>query len=146
MRGLPYLERRVNSLAVGWFIYAGLIALFGVMGMFFAQAALSGHLGPWMTGPWAHGHSRWHEFGPFQGPALPLFFMKLGWLFLGLRVGLAAAAGYGLMHKTTWGRWVAIVAGILAILHVPLGTAIGIWTLLVLANARNALGYDAMAR
>jgi hypothetical protein len=38
------------------------------------------------------------------------------------------------------------VAGCLAILHPLLGTALGVWTLVVLLNAPNAAGYEAMAR
>lgn len=143
---LAHVERQVNHLAVAWFVYAGLMAVFGVFGLAFAQAALSGHMGPWMNGPWANGHTHWHGFGTFSAPWLPLFFVKLGWVWLGLRVGLAALAGYGLSHKTSWGRWVAIVAGILALFHIPWGTAVGIWTLVVLARAPNAAAYEAMVR
>jgi hypothetical protein len=146
---LSYLERRVNSLAVAWYVYAGIVAVTGVFGLAFAQSILSGHMGPWMNGQ--NGHSHWHGFGgpfsgPFSGNWLPLFFVKLGWVWLALRAGLAFAAGYGLMHKTSWGRWVAIVAGVLALLHFPFGTAMGIWTLMVLANASNAAGYEVLVR
>jgi hypothetical protein len=41
---------------------------------------------------------------------------------------------------------VAIVAGILALIHLPFGTVLGIWPLVVLLNAPNAAGYEAMVR
>jgi hypothetical protein len=144
---LSYLERRVNSLAVAWYVYAGIVAVFGIFALSFAQSMLNGHMGQWMNEPWANGHSHWHGLGGlFSGPALPLFFVKAGWVFLALRAGLAFAAGYGLMHKTSWGRWVAIVAGVLALFHFPFGTGLGVWTLMVLASASNAAGYEAMVR
>jgi hypothetical protein len=45
----------------------------------------------------------------------------------------AILAGYGLLSRQTWGRTVAIVLGVLALLKIPFGTALGIYTLWVLA-------------
>jgi hypothetical protein len=77
---------------------------------------------------------------------MPFFFLRFARLVLFAKVTLALAAGAGLMQKASWGRWVAIIAGCLAILHPILGTALGIWTLAVLLNAPNAAGYEVMAR
>jgi hypothetical protein len=143
---LAMIERRIDTLAMAWMIYAAVTAFFGIVGLLFAQAALHGMIGPWSN--WPHGHS--HLFGwgvnGWDGPALPLFFMKLGWIFLTIRVGLAAIAGYGLRQKAPWARGFAIVVGILSLIHPPFGTGLGIWTLIVLMNAPNAAGYEAMAR
>lgn len=132
---LAQIERRVNALAVGWFVYSGVAAFFGLIGLAFVHGAVGRHFG---------------GFGPFSGrlghPMLGLFWTKFAWMALALRVGLGVAAAIGLMQKTTWGRVVAIVAAFLAILHFPFGTAIGIWTLAVLLKAPNAAGYAAMAR
>jgi len=124
---LAQVERRVNALAVGWFVYAGLSAIGGLLALAFAHAWMSGHGGPW------NGHGFGHNF--LYGPAMPFF-----------RVALALAAGVGLMQKASWGRWVAIVAAVIVLLHPILGTALGIWTLVVLLSAPNAAGYQAMAR
>jgi hypothetical protein len=136
---LARIERQLNALAVGWFIYAALAGVSMLIGLTFAHAFMSGHMG--VFGPWS---GRGHRF--FNGPMMPLFLMRFAWVTLSLRVGLALLAGFGLMQKTYWGRWVAIVAGILAILHFPFGTAMGIWTLVVLLKAPNAAGYEALAR
>jgi uncharacterized membrane protein (DUF2068 family) len=77
---------------------------------------------------------------------MPFFFMKFARVALFIRVALALAAGVGLMQKASWGRWVAIVAAVIVLLHPILGTALGIWTLVVLLSAPNAAGYQAMAR
>ncbi len=134
---LAQIEQRVNSLAVGWFVYAALVGITGVIGLAFAHAFLSGHeFGPWYS----------HSHRLFDGPMMPLFLLKFARIALCIRLGLALAAGYGLYNKTTWGRTVAIIAGCLAILHPFLGTALGIWTLVVLLKAPNAAGYEALAR
>lgn len=44
------------------------------------------------------------------------------------------AAGYGLLKRRPWARGLAIVVGILNLFNVPIGTIIGIYTLLVLTQ------------
>jgi hypothetical protein len=133
---LANVERKVNALAVAWLVYAGLSAILGFIGLAIAHAWL-GHMGE-------SGHSFGHGFG--GGWFMPLLITRFARLALAIRVGLALMAGIGLMQKASWGRWVAIVAAILALIHFPFGTAIGIWSLVVLLNAPNAAGYEAMAR
>lgn len=128
---LAVVERRIDAVGVAWLVYAGLILLTGMIGMTIARHALEGHEG------WGPHH--WH------GPFFPLFFLKLGWFAILGRTALAAAAGWGLLQKQSWARYVAILAAILSLIHLPLGTAIGIWTLVVLLNGQNAAGYQAMA-
>jgi hypothetical protein len=142
---MAQVERRVNALAIAWMVYAGLVAMTGLIGLAFAHAWMSGHMGGFGpgSGNW-EGHRFGHNF--LYGPGMPLFFLKFARLILLVRVGLALAAGIGLMQKATWGRGVAIVAGCLALFHPLLGTAVGIWTLVVLLNAPNAAGYEVMAR
>ena len=67
MFSLAVVERRVNALAVGWMVYAGLMALTGLMGLAFAHAWANGHFGiePW--GGHGFGHRYWD--GPEIGRA-----------------------------------------------------------------------------
>jgi hypothetical protein len=87
-----------------------------------------------MQGPWAN------------GPMPPMGFMPailhFAWVFLVLRAALALAAGWGLMERAPWGRIVAIVAAFLSLLRFPFGTALGIWTLVVLLGYRNSTLYE----
>jgi hypothetical protein len=46
------------------------------------------------------------------------------------------------MEHTKWGRLVAIVAAILSLLKFPFGTAMGVWTLVMLLGYRNSSLYD----
>jgi len=132
---LAQVERRVNALGVAWLVYSGLGVFFGLIGMAFVSASIGRHWG-----------GSWQFSGRFPHPATGLLWVRFAWMALALRVGLGLAAGIGLLQKTPWGRWVAIVAGCLTLLHFPFGTAMGIWTLAVLLRAPNAAGYEAMAR
>jgi ABC-type glycerol-3-phosphate transport system permease component len=68
--------------------------------------------------------------------------LRFAWMAVVVRVGLAAVAGWGLYERAQWGRIVAIVAAILSLLRFPLGTALGIWTLVVLLGYRNSTLYE----
>jgi hypothetical protein len=58
---------------------------------------------------------------------------------------LALVSGYSLLTRRPWGRVLAIIAAILALIKFPLGTALGIYTLWVLAPGASGLEYDAIA-
>ena len=130
---------KVKILSIFWFIYAGLSLVLGIVGLAFASAFFSGQFGPWMHGPWMHGP--WMN-GPvppnFFGPAL----IHFAWAILVVRTGLALVAAWGLMEHAQWGRILAIVVAILSILKFPFGTAMAIWTLVVLLGYRNARLYE----
>jgi len=72
---------------------------------------------------------------PFLGPG---FFSRM---MYGTAVLVAAKAiacliaGYGLLEREPWARTVALVVGVISLLNVPLGTALGIYTLWVLLPA-----------
>jgi hypothetical protein len=128
---------KVRTLSVFWFVYAGLSLLLGFAGLAFMHAFLSG--APWMHGPWTNEPWSHGPFPPnFLGPAL----IHLAWAFLVVRALLAAVAGWGLMEHTQWGKIVAIVAAVLSLLKFPFGTALGIWTLVVLLGYRNSTLYE----
>lgn len=120
---------KVRALAVFWFVYAGVSLVVGWAGLAFAQAFFGGAFGPWFHAPMPHG---------LFGPA----FMHLVWVMLLLRAALAIAAGWGLWERTTWGRVVAIIAAVASILKFPFGTAMGIWTLVLLLGYRNTTLYE----
>jgi len=125
---------KIRLLGIFWFVYAGLSLLVGIAGLTFAKAFMSGGFGPWGHGEWMHGPMPPMWFGPA--------FIHLIWVMLVLRAGLAVAAGWGLMEHSQWGRLVAIVAAILCLIKFPFGTALGIWTLIMLLGYRNSTLYD----
>jgi hypothetical protein len=125
---------KVKALGIVWLVYAAFALLTGIARLAFANAFLSGRFGPWMNGPWAHGSIPPMWFGPAM--------LHFVWVILVVRAGLALVAGWGLLERTQWGRIVAIVAAFLSILKFPFGTALGIWTLVVLLGYRNSSLYD----
>ncbi|MGA7339499.1 MAG: zinc ribbon domain-containing protein [Terracidiphilus sp.] len=128
---------KVRTLSIFWFIYAALLLLVGIAGLAFAHAFLNG--APWMHGPWMNAPWMNGPFPPnFLGPAL----MHLIWAATLVRAAIAFAAGWGLMERTQWGRIVAIVAAILSLIKFPFGTALGIWTLVMLLGYRNSTLYE----
>jgi len=120
---------KVRLLSIFWFVYAALSFLLGIAGLTFAKAMFSGGMGPWMHGPLP---PMW------MGGA----FIHLIWMMLVVRAALAIAAGYGLMEHTQWGRLIAIVAAILCLIKFPFGTALGVWTLVVLLGYQNSSLYE----
>jgi hypothetical protein len=125
---------KVRALSIVWFIYAGLALATGIIGLAFANAFMGGRFGYWMHGPWPRG-----PMAPeFLGPA----FLRFAWVMVVLRAGLALVAGWGLMERSQWGRVIAIVAAFLSLLKFPFGTALGIWTLVVLLGYRNTTLYE----
>jgi hypothetical protein len=45
-------------------------------------------------------------------------------------------AGYGLLKRRPWARILAIVVGALHLYNLPIGTALGVYTFVVLADSR----------
>lgn len=121
---------RVKAIAICWFVYAGITLFLGTIGMAFANAFFTHRFGGWNGGPWDH--SEW------LFPAM----MHFAWMILVLRTGLAIAAGIGLLQRTEWGRILAIVSAFLGLIHFPFGTALGIWTLVVLLGYKNTRLYE----
>jgi hypothetical protein len=90
-----------------------------------------------MNGPWGHG-----PFPPFWfGPMI-----RFGWAFVIARSVLALMAGYGLKERAPWGRMLAIVAAFFNLLKFPFGTALGVWTLIMLMGYRNTTLYEQISQ
>jgi hypothetical protein len=53
-------------------------------------------------------------------------------LFFGVLALPGLLAGYGLLKRQRWGQILAIVVGFLGLINLPVGTALGIYTLFVL--------------
>ena len=130
---LDSYDRKVKALAIVWFVYAGLALLTGFAGIAFLKAFFFGGPGPWMH-PWFH--------GPMPPSWIFPAIVQFVWIMLVLRAGLAVAAGWGLLQRAQWGRIVAIIAAIFSILKFPFGTALAIWTLVVLLGYRNSTLYE----
>lgn len=125
---------RIKALSIVWFVWGGLSLVLGTIGLSFANAYLSGGFGPWGHGPWGQG--AWGP--PWFLPAI----LRFAWIYVVCRSLLSLAAGWGLLHREPWGRIVAIVAAFVNLVKIPIGTALGIWTLVTLMGYRNTTLYD----
>ena len=124
---------RLRALSIVWFVYSGLSLLLGIAGMTFLHAFLDHGFAPWMHGPM--------DNGPWSQPWFGSAILHFAWAAILIRSALAFVAGWGLMERTEWGRIVAVIAGILSLLKFPIGTALGIWTLVTLLGYRNTTLY-----
>ena len=76
---------------------------------------------------------------------LPGLVCAFGWLIVA-KAAVGFVAGWGLLKREEWGRVVSLVVGFLALLNVPIGTALGIYTLWVLLPSHSEQDYNALAR
>jgi hypothetical protein len=87
---------------------------------------------------------RFHTLWPFGNHFLGLIGLASGiWALSGL---LGLLAGWGLLDRQPWARTLAIVLGIIALIHIPFGTALGIYTLWVLLPNQSEAEYRRMVR
>jgi hypothetical protein len=69
----------------------------------------------------------------------------IGWLILA-KAAVGFFAGWGLLQHEEWARVFSLVVGFLALLNVPVGTALGIYTLWVLLPAQSEQEYKTLAK
>jgi hypothetical protein len=81
---------------------------------------------------------------PLRGFLMPLM-GALG-IFLGISSVIGILVGWGLIDRRPWARILAIVVGCLKLIDIPFGTALGIYTLWVLASQGAEEQYQRMAR
>ena len=135
---LPRVHRHLQPLGILWCVVGVYRVVTGLIGMIFFRAVTTHNFGndAWMFG------------GRFHG-ALPPMWMAGLWPLIAVATiftaALALVAGYGLLNRAPWGRTVAIIAAIFALIKFPIGTAVGIYTLWVLAPGASGLEYDAIA-
>jgi len=108
------LEGHLRTLGVLWMVIGGLFAIPAVGLMVFGGAA--------------HFALRGQE--PLVG-IFPLLIYVAGSSLVVLAAG-GVCVGLGLMQRRPWARAAAVILGVLALFHPPLGTALGVYTLWVL--------------
>ena len=136
MGALPYdrVRRHIQTLGTLWVIYAALRAMVGVFGVLFLHGILGSHF-----------HHNDFNFGwsPF-GRMWMDSFLPIAFFSVITGVFCTVLTGYALMTRQPWGRVLAIVFSIFALFHFPLGTALGIYTLWVLAPRLSGDEYAAL--
>jgi hypothetical protein len=128
-------------LGILWLVYAGLRALTGLLGMVFLHGIFGSHSNNgWAYGWGSFGHTAW---GPFSHVWMAFWPLAFSSILIG--AGIAVLVGCALLTRQSWARVLAIIFGIIALIHFPLGTALGIYTLWVLVPRASGEEYAALA-
>ncbi|TAN21517.1 MAG: hypothetical protein EPN33_12965 [Acidobacteria bacterium] len=127
------MTKHRNILGVLW-IVLGVIGLPG--GLVLIGFSSFNNTWDWgWGGPWSSGMP--HFLGPLMG--------GLGTALLIYSV-LTIIAGAGLLMAQSWARMLAIVLGIIRLINIPFGTALGIYTLWVLLPDESNIEYGQLVQ
>lgn len=134
---LPYdrVSRNIQGLGILWLVYAGLRIFSGLFGVLVLHGLFGHHFGN------SDFNLGWSPFGSMWLASL----WPMALFSLLTSVCCILLTGYALLTRQPWGRVFAIIFGILALIHLPLGTALGIYTLWVLAPTLSGDEYAALA-
>ncbi len=132
----PRVQRHVHTLGILWCVYGVYRATAGIFAMLF----LMGISTPGFLGGFGLRGSPFIPFAPVMGGLA-----AVAGVFILISSALAFTLGFSLLHRKPWGRTLGIVVAILALIKIPVGTALGIYTLWVLAPAASGAEYDAIA-
>jgi hypothetical protein len=113
------METHVKVLAILYLVFAGLSVLFG-LGILLLTGAVSGIVGTSGDAGFAI------PFIRLGGTAAAVF--CFAWAIPGFVVG------FGLLGRRPWARILGIVLSALSLMHVPFGTALGVYGLWILFN------------
>ena len=74
--------------------------------------------------------------------------LLMGWIgvFVGVTAVLTLAVGWGLYKRESWGRTLALVMAFINLLSVPFGTALGIYTLVVLLPSESEVEWRELSK
>lgn len=122
------VEQHIQLLGVLWLALSALNAIAGVV-LCLLGTTLFPHL---------------HEMG--APPEVPTSFLVSLFSAIGIMILVKAAlgfiAGWGLLRREPWARMLTVVLSFLALLNIPFGTALGIYSLWVLLSAQSEREYQ----
>ena len=124
--GQSRVEKHVRILAILWLVVS-VVRLVAAFGLWFGSGFAM-------------------HFIPF--PMRALFWPVAGVIGVFLFATSVAGflAGWGLLNYRSWARMLTLVLGVIALIHFPFGTALGIYTLWVLLPRESEQEYQRMAR
>lgn len=125
------------------------IRLLGILWMAYSAFSVIGGLAMIVVSNtvFAGGHFFQEQGGPpswVSGFMHPLL-MSLG-LFVLAKSGAGFVAGWGLMQKAPWARILSLILAFFALFNIPMGTALGIYTLWVFLPAESEKHYEEQVR
>ena len=124
------VQEHVRLVGILWMAYSALTVVAGVVLVIVARTIFGGHFNgpPPQVTAW---------LGPFLTFIAGIILIKGAAGFI---------AGWGLLQREPWARAVTLVIGFISLFNVPLGTALGIYTLWVLLPAQSDDEYQALAK
>jgi len=126
------VQQHIHMLSVLWIAY-GILALLGATAIFGIRHLFLDQFIHIQTGP------------IFVGPLVRGIMGTIGFVILCKGV-LGVTAGWSLLQRESWARAVAIVVSFLAILNIPFGTALGVYSLWVLLPEHSGRDYEELAQ
>lgn len=125
--------RHLQVLAVLW-VAASALNLVGAGALFLIGNTIFGRFGPAPPPGWTMPESFLHV----------LFSALAGLVLVKSLLGFAAA--WGLFQRESWARTLALVLGFVSLINIPLGTALGIYTIWVLMSPEAGEQYRRLSR
>jgi predicted nucleic acid-binding Zn ribbon protein len=126
------VQEHVRLVGILWMAYSALLVLSGIAVWVVAHTIFAGGF---------------RSGGP--SPEISIWLRPLLTVVSGLIMIKAAAgfiAGWGLLQRDSWARVITLVIAFISLFNVPLGTALGIYTLWVLLPTQSDDEYQALAR
>ncbi len=134
VRRMPRVAAHLQLLGILWILYGAMRLLAGMIGAIFVHGFFARHFRyEFGSGFTPFSHSWLHGF-------LPLVIVSTL-----LSFACTALTGYALLTRQPWGRILAIVFAVFALFNLPFGTALGVYTLWVLAPRESGLEYNGVA-
>ena len=125
------VTEHVKLVGILWMAYSALYALSGVL-ILLAARFVAVRIGEIPNGP-----------PPWVIELVRPIIGIVGWLAL-VKAAAGFIAGWGLLQHEEWARVFALVVGFLALLNLPVGTALGIYTLWVLLPSQSEEQYKVL--
>jgi len=132
------VRRHIHRLATLWLI-SGILRLTAIGGFFMFSRMFLPFMHGWM------GRLNGVPWGPWN----PEHFLSGSFVSIGILLAffgvLHFVLAWGLFERQPWARVLGLVLGVLALFRLPFGTALGIYTLWVLAPEHSAREYDQLS-
>jgi len=125
------VSRHIQILAVLWFA-ASVLNLIGAVALFFVANIIFGRV--------VRIEDTWPVHTFLQG-----LLSSIGVIVL-IKALAGFAAGWGLLQRESWARTLTLVLGFVSLINIPLGTALGIYTIWVLLSPGAEEEYRRLAR
>jgi hypothetical protein len=134
---VPRVQTHVKTLGILWCVYGAYRVLAGITASVFLLGLRNSGF-----------FERFNPDRSFPFASLTPMMGGFAAVVLVMTIGAAALAfftGYSLLNRKSWGRTLAIVAAVLALIKIPFGTGLGIYTLWVLVPGQSGVEYEALA-